>query len=83
LRRALPGAEDAFHGLREGTSVVVHYTAKGTQETAEEVDSSGKDGLHVTRERTLRKALKKAGKVTVYHTEESGRNAAHFFEKTL
>jgi hypothetical protein len=65
VEKSAAGAEDAFHGLRGGTSVVVHYTAKGTRETAEEVYSIDKDGLHVTRERTLRKAVKKAGKVTV------------------
>ncbi len=42
------GAKDAFHGLKEGTQVAVHYTAKGTEETAEEVDNIGKDGLKVT-----------------------------------
>jgi len=42
------GAKDAFHGLKEGSNVVVHYTAKGTKETAEEVDRVGKDGLKTT-----------------------------------
>jgi hypothetical protein len=39
------GAKDAFHGLQEGGQVAVHYTAKGTVETAEEIDNIGKDGL--------------------------------------
>ncbi|HYL35518.1 MAG TPA: hypothetical protein VEV17_06365 [Bryobacteraceae bacterium] len=42
------GAQDAFHGLKEGSQVAVHYTAKGTEETAEEVDNVGKDGLKAT-----------------------------------
>ena len=42
------GAKDAFHGLKEGSEVAVHYTAKGTEETAEEIDNIGKDGLKVT-----------------------------------
>ncbi len=42
------GAEDAFHGLKEGSQVAVHYTAKGSEETAEEVDNIGKDGLEAT-----------------------------------
>lgn len=42
------GAEDAFRGLKEGSEVAVHYTAKGTDETAEEVDNIGKDGLNAT-----------------------------------
>ena len=42
------GTDDAFHGVKEGSEVVVHYTAKGSVATAEEVDNVGKDGLHVT-----------------------------------
>lgn len=37
-----------FSGLKEGSQVAVHYTAKGTEETAEEVDNIGKDGLKST-----------------------------------
>jgi hypothetical protein len=39
------GGKDAFHGLTEGTDVVVHYTAEGTDKTAVEVDKVGKDGI--------------------------------------
>lgn len=39
------GTKDAFHGLTEGTEVVAHYTAKGTEKTAVEVDKVGKDGI--------------------------------------
>lgn len=42
------GAKDAFLGLKEGSQVAVHYAAKGTEETAEEVDNIGKDGLKAT-----------------------------------
>jgi hypothetical protein len=42
------GANDTFHGLKEGSDVAVHYTAKGTEETAEEIDKIGKDGMKVT-----------------------------------
>ena len=38
-------AKDTFHGLKEGTEVVAHYTAKGTEKTAVEVDRVGKDGM--------------------------------------
>ncbi len=41
-------AKDSFHGLKEGSDVVVHYTAKGTEETAEEVDHVGEGGLKTT-----------------------------------
>jgi hypothetical protein len=36
---------DAFHGLKEGTEVVAHYTAEGAEKTAVEVDRVGKDGI--------------------------------------
>jgi hypothetical protein len=39
------GTKDAFHGLTEGSEVVAHYTAKGTEKTAVEVDKVGKDGI--------------------------------------
>jgi hypothetical protein len=38
-------SKDAFHGLKEGSEVAVHYTEKGTEKTAVEVDKLGKDGL--------------------------------------
>ena len=40
--------KDAFHGLKEGSTVVAHYTTKGSEKTAEEVDDIGKDGLKAT-----------------------------------
>jgi hypothetical protein len=45
---AAAGAKDAFHGLKEGSQVAAHYTAKGTVVTAEEIDNIGKDGLKAT-----------------------------------
>ena len=39
------GAKDTFRGLKEGSEVVAHYTAKGAENTAVEVDRVGKDGL--------------------------------------
>jgi hypothetical protein len=38
-------AKDTFHGLKEGSEVVAHYTVKGTEKTAVEVDKVGKDGM--------------------------------------
>lgn len=57
------GAQGAFHGLKEGTEVAVHYTAKGTVETADEVDNIGKDGL-------------KATDVTVMHIDRGAKTMA-------
>jgi hypothetical protein len=39
---------DAFHGLREGSEVVVHYTVKGSEEIALEIDHVGEGGLKTT-----------------------------------
>ena len=39
------GAKDTFHGVKEGSEVVAHYTVKGTEKTAVEVDKVGKDGM--------------------------------------
>jgi ribosomal protein S17 len=39
------GSKDAFEGVKEGDEVVVHYTVKGAEKTAEEVDHVGKDGM--------------------------------------
>lgn len=41
-------AKDSWHGLKEGTEVVAHYTTKGTEDTALEFDKVGKDGLKTT-----------------------------------
>jgi hypothetical protein len=38
-------AKDTFKGLKEGSEVVAHYTVKGADKTAVEVDKVGKDGM--------------------------------------
>jgi hypothetical protein len=43
------GTRDAFQELKEGSHVAVHYTAKGTDETAEEIDNIGDEGLKATK----------------------------------
>jgi arginine repressor len=42
------GAKDTFKGVKEGSEVVAHYTAKGSEKTAVEVDKVGKEGLKET-----------------------------------
>jgi len=39
------GAKDTFHGIKEGSEVVAHYTVKGTEKTGVEIDKVGKDGM--------------------------------------
>ena len=46
--KAGAATKESFHGLKEGSDVVVHYTTKGTAETAEEVDHIGEGGLKKT-----------------------------------
>ncbi len=41
-------AKDTWHGLKAGTEVVAHYTARGTEDTALEIDKVGKNGLKAT-----------------------------------
>ena len=42
-----PGV-DALEGLRDGTTVVIHYTGSGPQVAAEEIDLLGDEGLKMT-----------------------------------
>jgi hypothetical protein len=42
------GAKDGMHGVKEGSHVVVHYSVKGTEKTAQEMDRIGDGGLKVT-----------------------------------
>lgn len=58
------GSEDALHGLKEDTEVAVHYTSKGTVDSAEEIDHIGKDGLKVT-EGTVKKIDHGAKTITI------------------
>lgn len=72
-------AKESFHGLKEGSEVVVHYTTSGTEETAEEVDRLGEGGLK-TAEGTVTR-LDRGGKTvaikTADGTEQTFRLAGH------
>ena len=73
------GAKDAYHGLKEGSEVVVHYTAEGGKETAQEVDRIGEGGLKVT-EGTITRVDRGAKTLTVKTangTEETYQMADH------
>lgn len=41
-------SKDSWHGLREGGEVIVHYTKRGTEDTAIEIDKIGDGGLKAT-----------------------------------
>jgi hypothetical protein len=76
------GAEGAARGLQEGSHVVVHYTKQGTDETAEEIDRVGADGLK-TSEGTITKFDRGARTMTIKTadgTEETYRLTEHATE---
>jgi Cu/Ag efflux protein CusF len=58
------GSKETLHGLKEGTEVAVRYTSRGTEDTAEEIDHIGRDGLKVT-EGTLKKIDHGAKTITI------------------
>ena len=62
------GTKESFHGLKEGTEVVAHYTKKGGEDTAVEIDKVGKDGLKGT-EGTI-SVLDRAGKKIAVKTAD-------------
>jgi hypothetical protein len=89
------GAKDTFKGLKEGSEVVAHYTEKGSEKTAVEVDNVGKDGLKETEgtistidRGTKTIAVKTADgtvqtfKIADHATEDAGKDIAKGTEKT-
>ena len=68
-------SKDSWHGLRVGGEVIVHYTKRGTEDTAIEIDKIGDSGLKAT-EGTV-KEIDRGGKhlvvVTGDGTEDSFR----------
>lgn len=43
--KTVAGAKETFKGVSEGSEVVVHYTTKGSEDSAMEVEKVGKGGL--------------------------------------
>lgn len=76
-------AEEAGRDLQEGSQVVVHYTKQGTDETAEEIDHIGKDGLK-TSEGFITKFDRAARSMTIKiadGTEQTYRLSEHATEE--
>ena len=74
--------DDAVRDLREEDKVVVHYTKQGTDETAEEIDQIGRDGLK-TSEGTITEFDRRARTMTIKvadGTEETYRLTEHAAE---
>jgi hypothetical protein len=89
------GAKDTFKGVKEGSEVVAHYTTRGTEKTAVEVDRVGKDGLKETEgavseinRGTKTIAVKTADgslqtfKMADHATEDAGKSAGAATEKS-
>lgn len=57
-------SKDSWRGLKENTEVVVHYTKRGTVDTAVEIDKIGDGGLKAT-EGTVREIDRGGKKLTV------------------
>lgn len=88
------GAKDGMHGVKEGSQVVVHYSVKGTEKTAQEMDRIGDGGLKVA-EGTVSKidrggktlAVKTADgaeatyKITDHAAEDAGKDTGKAVEK--
>jgi hypothetical protein len=61
-------AKDSWHGLKEGTEVVAHYTTKGTEDTVLEIDKVGKNGLR-TADGTI-KDIDRSGKKLIVKSSD-------------
>ena len=77
-QETLKGADAAANGLKEGSQVVVHSTKKGTEETAEEIDRVGDDGLKRT-DGTVTSLDRKAHTMTI--KSEDGTEQAYQLSK--
>jgi len=69
--------KDSWHGVKEGSEVVAHYTKHGTEDTALEIDRVGDKGLKKT-EGTV-KEIDRGGKKLVIKTADG---AEHTFKLT-
>jgi hypothetical protein len=63
-KATVEGTTEGFDGLKEGSEVVAHYTVKGSQKTAVEVDKVGKEGMKAT-EGTITKIDKGAKTLSI------------------
>ncbi len=82
------GAKEGYQGLKEGSEVVAHYTVKGSEKTAVEVDKISKEGMHEVQgtvssiDRNGRKLIVKAADGTEQTYEIAKHAAGETAEKT-
>jgi hypothetical protein len=75
------GSKDAFEGMKEGDDVIVHYTVKGADKTAQEVDHVGKDGMKMSV--VAVKSVDHAAKTVTVKTAEGGEEVYHLTDKAM
>ena len=76
---SLKDAKQTYYGLRKGSKVVLHYSKRGTDETAEEIDGIGKGGLKAV-DGTVSKVDRGGKTITIksaHGAEETYRLADH------
>jgi len=76
---ATKDSKDAFQDVKEGDHVVVHYTMKGADKTAEEVDHVGKDGLKMSE--VAVKSVDRGAKTVTVKTAEGGEETYHLADR--
>lgn len=65
------GTSASWHGLTKGSEVVAHYTTRGTEDSAVEIDKVGKDGLKAAVGSV--RELDRGGKRLLIDTGEGGK----------
>ena len=96
VKASSEAGKDIWHGLKEGTEVVAHYTKRGTEDTALEIDKIGKDGLKTTDgtikdlDRSGKKLIVKGSdgvestfRLTDHATKDAGKDIAEGTEKGI
>ncbi len=75
------GSKDAIEGVKEGDEVVVHYTVKGAEKTAREVDHVGKDGLKASQ--VAVKSVDHAAKTVTVKTAQGAEETYHLTDQAV
>ncbi len=75
------GSKDAFQSIKEGDDLIVHYTVKGTEKTAIEVDHLGKDGLKMSV--IALKSVDQGAKTVTAKTAEGGEETYHLTDHAV
>jgi hypothetical protein len=75
------GSKDAFQDMKEGDDVIVHYSVKGAEKTAKEVDHLGKDGLKMSM--VAVKSVDHGAKTVTVKTAEGAEETYHLTDEAV